>query len=366
MFSFFSEFKAAQRLSAQRYHIIFFAENRFYFQYFNHLFEAFAGQPGVKVAYITADKADPVLEDKRVEAFYLKSTLAGIFPRLQADVMIMTMPDLQQFIFKKSTTVGNYVYVFHALVSTHQQYRSGAFDHYDTIFCTGPQQEAEIRESEKLYSLPAKKCIAYGYPLLEELKERCSKTTVDENKVLVAPSWYKEGILNTCIRPLVDNLCRQSSKILIRPHPEFFKRNKKLYDELVKQSQNNPLLQFDTSPSVYTHLCSAELLITDRSGIALEYAFATGRPVLFIDTPLKIQNPEVSRFSIEPIENAVRSEIGFSVSPQELGQIENVLQKIEGSVIDHRTSILAAEKAVVYPASCHQNGVDFIRSRLLS
>jgi YidC/Oxa1 family membrane protein insertase len=364
MFSFFSELRAAQQLAAKKYHVIFFAENRFYFQYFRHLVDALAGQPNLKVAYVTSDKADPVLQQKRVEAYYLKSSLAGVFPRLQADVMIMTMPDLQNFIFKKSATVGNYVYVFHALVSTHQQYRLHAFDHYDTIFCTGPKQEAEIRESEQLYSLPAKQCIAYGYPLLDELKEKCSKMQMEENKILIAPSWYKEGILNTCISPLVDELSKLSYEILIRPHPEFVKRNKKLYEELVHRCQKNAKLRFDTSPSVYTHLCSAGVLITDRSGIAPEYALATGRPVLFIDTPLKIQNPEVGRYSMVPLENVYRSRMGHSVAPDDIGSLAEGLQKIKRSAGDYRTSILSVEKEVVYPASCHQNGVEFIHSRL--
>jgi hypothetical protein len=144
MLSFFSELRNVQKLAGQKFHVVFYAENKYYFQYFRHLYEALIQIPALKIAYITSDKGDSILEDDRVQTFYLKSTLAGTFPRLQADVMIMTMPDLQNFIFKRSPAVGKYIYVFHALVSTHQQYRAHAFDHYDTIFCTGPQQEKEI------------------------------------------------------------------------------------------------------------------------------------------------------------------------------------------------------------------------------
>ena len=39
----------------------------------------------------------------------------------------------------------------------------------------------------------------------------------------------------------------------------------------------------------------ADLMITDWSGIAYEYAYTTCKPVLFIDTPMKIMNPEYKK-----------------------------------------------------------------------
>jgi hypothetical protein len=364
MFSFFAEFRNAQKLAGQRFQVIFYAENSYYFQYFRHLYDALVNIAGIKIAYITSDKKDIILKDSRVQAYYLKSTLAGIFPRLQADVLIMTMPDLQNFIFKKSPAVGKYIYVFHALVSTHQQYRAHAFDHYDTLFCTGPQQVEEIREAERLYSLAPKECIAYGYPLLEELREKTRSCSIAENKLLIAPSWYNEGILNTCIVPLMAELKKGTFEIWIRPHPEFIKRNKDVYLQLVKQSRASTDIHFDTAPSVYTHLADAGQLITDRSGIGLEYALATGRPVLFIDTPLKIQNSDVDKFTIEPLENWVRGQIGESVLPTELQRVNEVAQKTKRSAEHYRTSIEAVERKIVFPPSYAQNGIHYILSRL--
>ena len=364
MFSFFSEFASAQKIVSKKFDVIFFAESRHYFQYFKHLFDALVEIPNVRIAYITSDKTDEILNDNRIEAFYLKSTLAGIFPRLQAGVVIMTMPDLQNFIFKKSPTVNKYVYVFHALVSTHQQYRSGAFDHYDTIFCTGPQQEAEIRESEKLYSLPAKEIVRYGYPLLHNLKEEVSAAVVQQNKILIAPSWYKEGILTECILPLIGRLTLLRRQIWIRPHPEFVKRNKEVYRKLLEMIDPFRHIQIDSSSPVFTHATDAQLLITDRSGIALEYAFATQRPVLFIDTPLKIQNPNTARFDLEPVENSFRKMLGISIAPNELDKLGEAIKELEEKRETFATSILRAESEVVFPATYHLHGVQHIKQLL--
>jgi YidC/Oxa1 family membrane protein insertase len=274
------------------------------------------------------------------------------------------MPDLQNFIFKKSPLVKKYIYVFHALVSTHQQYRSHAFDHYDAIFCTGPQPETEIREAEQLYALPPKDCVAYGYPLLQDLKEKFGSSQVNKSKLLIAPSWYNKGILSTCILPLVEELVKELFEIWIRPHPEFLKRNKKVYRQLLKKMEGNKRIRFDTTPSVYTHLADAGHLITDRSGIALEYALSTYRPVMFIDTPLKIQNTEVGRFSVEPLENACRSRIGASVLPNELSRVRDLLHQLESSAADYKASIQSLEEDIVYPPSYWQNGTNYIKTVL--
>jgi YidC/Oxa1 family membrane protein insertase len=364
MFSFFSEYTTAQKIIARHYHVIFYAENGYYFQYFEHLYEELIKIENMRVCYLTSDKKDPVLADNRVEAYYIKNTLAGIFARLQADVMIMTMPDLHNFIFKKSASVKKYIYVFHALVSTHQQYRAHAFDHYDAIFCTGPQQIKETRESEQIYSLPQKQVIHYGYPLLETLKQKAKKIGTQQNKILIAPSWYAEGILNTCIFPLVEAVSKTDYKVWIRPHPEFMKRNKKGYEQLVKLARKSNSIFFDTSPSIFTHLPDAAHLITDRSGIAFEYAFATQRPVLFIDTPLKVQNTEMEKFNAVPLENSYRSCIGKSLNPGEVLVVATALAELNNSVERWQSSIKKTEEEVVFSPQGCKDGIQYIRNQL--
>ena len=44
-------------------------------------------------------------------------------------------------------------------------------------------------------------------------------------------------------------------------------------------------------------------MISDWSGVAIEYAFAFEKPVLFIDTPQKINNPDCYQIDIVPLED---------------------------------------------------------------
>ncbi len=219
-------------------------------------------------------------------------------------------------------------------------------------------------EGEKIYSLPAKELIHYGYPLLETLRKKVQANKIQLQKILVAPSWYKKGILNTCILPLVEALGKTNHEIWIRPHPEFIKRNKKQYEQLTKLSAKSGKIFFDTGSYVFTHLKDAAHLITDRSGIAFEYAFATGRPVLFIDTALKIQNSELEKFTLSPLENIYRGEIGMCLQQDEVSLAEKALSELKQSLESWESFIRKTEKDIVFSSACWSNGIEYIRNQL--
>ena len=67
-------------------------------------------------------------------------------------------------------------------------------------------------------------------------------------------------------------------------------------------------------------------MISDWSGAALEFAFALKKPIIFCDTQKKVNNPKYSELKIEPIEVALRQELGViwdCISP-----IEETIKKL--------------------------------------
>jgi len=84
------------------------------------------------------------------------------FQALKADVMVLTMLDLQNFQLKRSIHPVRYAYVFHSMGSTHMVDHENSYDHYDSLLCTGPHHVAEIRRREQLKGLPPKHLFAYG------------------------------------------------------------------------------------------------------------------------------------------------------------------------------------------------------------
>ena len=58
------------------------------------------------------------------------------------------------------------------------------------------------------------------------------------------------------------------------------------------------------------------MMISDWSGVAIEYALSQAKPTLFIDVPKKINNPDYVEIDITPIEISIRPQIGSIVLPR--------------------------------------------------
>lgn len=331
--SFFSEYKNVKKLLQQKQQIVFYAENRHYYQYFEQLVTDLL-QKNIPVCYITSDKEDPLFaaHPEGMEVIFVKWQLGFLFSRLRASVMIMTMPDLGNFLFKRSPFVDEYIYMFHAAVSTHQQYRLPAFFNYDTIFCTGHYQEREIRRAEELYGKKEKKIIHYGYPLFDAIQRKAAEFDQPrgaQQNILIAPSWFEGCIFDTCIEELAGRLSALSCQVMLRSHPEYEKRRPKEFRRLKKMIRGKSTVSIDTLPAVTDRLVSTDILITDRSGIAFEFALGKGNPVLFVDTALKQSNSEWQKLGIEPVENSLREKLGVSILPSQLDQLELKIKELE-------------------------------------
>ena len=351
--------------------ITFYSEKDIYFQYYDGLIDSILTNSDLNVAYITSDPSDPAFHiNTRIRPFYIKHTLNYAISRLDSKILIMTMPDLNNFFIKRSPNQVEHIYVFHAIVSTHMQYRSGAFNGYDTIFCVGPHHVKEIRKTEEIYHLAPKKLIHCGYQRLEKIyrdHQKFSKRTSNDSQkiILIAPTWGDSNILESCIGEIISILSNTKFRVFIRPHPEFVKRRPSLLENIRKRLLNvrNIELELDLVSDLNVH--KADLLITDRSGIAYEYAFGTERPVLFINTPLKINNPEYSKLDIEPIEVSLRSKIGKALLLSEVDRLEDTIHHLISSRQDYSRDIARLRSEYIFNwMESAQIGCDYVLKRV--
>ena len=70
------------------------------------------------------------------------------------------------------------------------------------------------------------------------------------------------------------------------------------------------------------------MLITDWSGIAYEYAFTTLKPVLFINTPMKVMNPDYKEIDVVPFDIEARDQVGISVNTDALDTLPDVVMRL--------------------------------------
>lgn len=315
-------------------HLVFYSERSGFYKYFENIIQYLLSHSNVVIYYVTSDPRDAIFEkaqaQPRIKPYYIgEKRLITLMMKMDADVVVMTMTDLENFHIKRSYVRKDieYVYVFHAPLSYIMTLREGALDHYDTILCTGKGQVEELRKSEALYHLPEKRVVECGYSVIENMREhylahRESYAGQGGKKILVAPSWQEDNILDSCLEPMLKSLVREGWQVIVRPHPEYLKRYTPRWNALRERYQEIPedKLYFQSDFSSHETVYSADVLISDWSGIVFEYAFSTSKPVLSIDTPMKVANPNYGAVVAEPLNLSLRGEIGARLPMERAGE----------------------------------------------
>ena len=214
-------------------------------------------------------------------------------------------------------------------------FNEGAFDAFDTVFCAGPHIKNELLETEKVYNLKSKKLVEFGFPLLDNLvksvkEEIKDKKSGSKKEILIAPSWQEDNLLDSCIDGLIEKLYSKDYHITVRPHPEYVKRYKYKLNQLVEKYKDydEKLLTFELDFSSNKSIYSSDLLITDWSGISAEFAFATGNPVVFVNTKMKVCNQNWQKIEITPIEIKLRDIIGVNIEKEDVEKIDETIKNL--------------------------------------
>jgi len=329
----FDDLHQFESLEINEKSIVFYAENKASMNHFKSLISELTENMNLNICYVTSVKDDPMLslQNNKIQSFYIGGGAARtkFFLTLKARILIMDMPDLEQFHIRRSKVYHvHYIYLFHSMFSVHSYLRKGAIDHYDTIFCVGPHHINEIRQIEKVYGLPTKELVHYGFARLDTLmKERNQnfKNNYSEKLVLITPSYGEHNLLLECGIELIDILLKNNFKVLLRPHFRIFEDTPKLIETIVDKFDTNSNFILEHGIISTDSFNSSVCMISDWSGISLEYAFTFERPVIFIDVPKKILNPNFRDISLDPIEISIRHELGFVVSPNQLENIPNLI-----------------------------------------
>jgi YidC/Oxa1 family membrane protein insertase len=188
-----------------------------------------------------------------------------------------------------------------------------------------------------------------GYRPLEYLineNQSFNKKNILNTSVLIAPSWGKNTIIDLCIDNLLNVILKSGMQVTLRPHPMTIRNNFEKLNELKKTYCSNQNFNIQLNVDNRDILFDSDILITDWSGIGMEYGLGLQKPVIYIDTPKKNNNPESNSINLIPIEVQVRSEIG-SIVP--INEIDNINIHISNSINSYNPdSILELRKKYVF------------------
>lgn len=359
-------------------HFVIYSERSGFYKYYEALISELKKRAkNMTIHYVTSDPDDAIFRlaetDPTIKPYYIgQKKLITLMMRMDADIVAMTTPDLDNYYIKRSLVRKDveYIYVPHDMMSVHMGFRKAALDHFDTIFCTGEHVAREVRKTEEVYSLPEKTLVKFGYPLEEKLEkayEDMDKTPHAKREILIGPSWQEDNLLDSCVDTLIEQLMCEENHIIVRPHPEYVKRYPEKIKLLTEKYAGVPdekltfELDFTTNKSTY----SSDLLITDWSAIAYEFCFSTKKPVLFVNTKMKMENPEWEKLGLTPAEIYLRDKVGVALEKSELDRTKTVADELMSSGEKYKEKITALLHEHLYSYGTNgAEGAKYILRRL--
>ncbi len=375
-------------------HVVFYSEGSGFYKYFKGPIEYLLAHSDAPIHYVTNDPDDRIFElaktEPRLRPYYISEQRAiTLMMKMDADIVVTTQEDLDNYYIKRSYVRPDveYVFTFHHMTSTHLTAMKHSYDHYDTLLCVGPHQVKELRRAEQLYKLPEKNLVECGYHLLDEniasyaqLMEKQqagadagaaagagaktaagaeakapagaegSSSANDKPVVLVAPSWQENNLLDLCFDGLMKSLLGRGWRVIVRPHPEYTKRYRPRWEALQNRyaDVSEDELYFERDFSSNDTVFTSDVIITDWSSVFCEFSFSTGKPTVFIDTPMKVGNPDYQELGIEPTDISLRNEVGASFDPADLGKLGDTVADMIANVDAWHDRIIAVREKTIF------------------
>lgn len=359
----------------EKMRLMFYSEQSGFYKYFENIITALLEKTDEPIYYITSDPNDKIFETKNAQIrpyFISGNQLIALMMKLECDIVVMTMPDLEKYHIKRSKVKKNieYIFVDHACVSINMTYRTGALDYFDTIFVTSRYQGIEVREIEALRNTKKKKIVKYGYGLIDNMIAAYNALEHKQNEkptILIAPSWQYDNILDSCLDDLLSELICDKYKVVVRPHPQYIRRFPVQMEKIIERYQDKfgPDFMIETDFSSNVTVYTADVVITDWSAIAYEFSFTTDKPSLFVDTEMKVVNKDYDKIKLKPFDITARNTIGKSVSKEQTKHIASVIDDLLANQDSYQETISELKKGYFYNLGhSGEVGADYIIERL--
>ena len=365
------------QFSAAKKQVVFYALTGGQFRFYKEIIDYILTNSEVKIHYLTNDPNDGVFElrsEQFVPYYASERKTISLFLKLNTDVLATTVPNLQVFHIKRSVVRDDIEYIFipHSIGNMLMVMRATSCDYFDTVFCVGRHNVAEVRSRERLSGLGKKKLIKAGYGLYDQLARSYAHVAESDKdkqpKILIAPSWQDKNIIETCIEPLLGTLLGHGYVITIRPHPQFVRMFPEIVDALQESYAEYVLsgeLKFGLDISDNESVFLSDIVITDWSNIGFEFVYATLKPCIFVNTPTKILNPDYELLGCEITDILFRDELGVSVDVERVSEINGVVADLleNGEVFKERISETIA-KYLYHPGRNGEAGGTYIINKI--
>lgn len=322
----------AKKSDSDRIPFVIYSDHKRYWNVFKPVCDEFERR-GVDAVFYTQSPDDPALSEpyKHVRAEFIGEGNKGFAKLnfLKADVVLSTTPGLDVYQWKRSRDVRWYVHILHA-VDDPASYRMFGIDSYDAVLLSGKYQEEQVRFLEEARGLPSKQLAIVGCTYMDTMLGRVRASAKKDGTpltVLLAPSWGKNGILAKYGGRILDALIATGFKIVVRPHPQTLLTEKDVITPLVEAYKDTDSFSWNYDNDNFAALSSADILITDFSGIIFDYALVFDRPLIYADTSFDVAPYDAAWLSEPMWKFQVLPSIGVRLDESQFGELKSVIEQ---------------------------------------
>ncbi len=258
----------------------------------------------------------------------------------------------------------------HSLISLHMAFPEGTFDGFNVFFAAGEHHVAEINAIDRHRGINNRQVVPVGYGKMDLLWHDTTdgrRVTKDDGTkhIVIAPSLGKGNILESVGVEITARMLEQGYRVTVRPHPAFYEpHGQVILDNFTRQFGSNESFTLEDPSVSSASLFACDLLISDYSGIAMEYAFLRERPVLYVNVPRKVLNNNWDIVGLTPLEVLIRDKIGKVVPPQVEAIVEGVTFLLEQGYVMRDQIVELRGKYIFNIGRCGEIAADEIEQML--
>ena len=368
-FSFADKINKKENISKAK--IIIYGEDKRYYNVFKPIIEELINLE-ISTIYYSSSYDDKIFE---IKSDFLKSEFIGTGNKayaklnfIEADICLMTTPNLDVFQLKRSKGVKKYVHITHSSAET-STYCLYSLDFFDAVFLNGEHQIRDIRELENKRNTIIKDLYVVGNPYLDELskmKETITKENNNKKTILIAPSWGMNCLFRRFGENLLDNIVNSDYNIIIRPHPQSLISDKDIIDKFQNRYKDKNNVEWDFNRVNIYSLSKADIMISDFSGVIFDYAFLFEKPVIIPSFTFDKRGTDAIEIDEEVWTFETIPKISFKLDENNFSNISQIIEDSINNETLKNNILKAKEEAYMYEGQASKRAAQFLNDMLIT
>ena len=368
-FSFADKINKKENISKAK--IIIYGEDKRYYNVFKPIIEELINLE-IPTIYYSSSYDDKIFE---IKSDFLKSEFIGTGNKayaklnfIEADICLMTTPNLDVFQLKRSKGVKKYVHITHSSAET-STYCLYSLDFFDVVFLNGEHQIRDIRELENKRNTIIKDLYVVGNPYLDELskmKETITKENNNKKTILIAPSWGMNCLFRRFGENLLDNIVNSDYNIIIRPHPQSLISDKDIIDKFQNRYKYKNNVEWDFNRVNIYSLSKADIMISDFSGVIFDYAFLFEKPVIIPSFTFDKRGTDAIEIDEEVWTFETIPKISFKLDENNFSNISQIIEDSINNETLKNNILKAKEEAYMYEGQASKRAAQFLNDMLIT